>query len=74
MILDYDLAKIYGYEVKRLNEQVKRNTARFPKDFMFQLTRDEIELVKSQFATSRKNNMYVEKVVLMSKVDRKSVV
>ena len=41
MILDYDLAKIYGYEVKRLNEQVKRNTARFPKDFMFQLTRDE---------------------------------
>ena len=52
VMLDYDLAKIYGYEVKRLNEQVKRNIARFPEDFMFQLTRDEIEFVKSQFVTS----------------------
>lgn len=58
VMLDYDLAEIYGYEVKRLNEQVKRNIARFPDDFMFQLTRDEIDFVKSQFATSRKNNMY----------------
>ena len=58
VMLDYDLAKIYGYEVKRLNEQVKRNIARFPEDFMFQLTRNEIEFVKSQFATSRKNNVY----------------
>ena len=57
VMLDYDLAEIYGYEVKRLNEQVKRNIARFPDDFMFQLTRDEIDFVKSQFATSRKNNM-----------------
>ena len=54
VMLDYDLAEIYGYEVKRLNEQVKRNIARFPDDFMFQLTRDEIDFVKSQFATSRK--------------------
>lgn len=38
VMLDYDLAEIYGYEVKRLNEQVKRNMARFPEDFMFQLT------------------------------------
>ena len=53
VMLDYDLAEIYGYEVKRLNEQVKRNIARFPDDFMFQLTRDEIDFVKSQFATSR---------------------
>ena len=58
VMLDYDLAEIYGYEVKRLNEQVKRNIARFPEDFMFQLTRDEIDFVKSQFATSRNYNMY----------------
>ena len=58
VMLDYDLAEIYGYEVKRLNEQVKRNIARFPEDFMFQLTKDEIDFVKSQFATSRNYNMY----------------
>ena len=51
-MLDYDLAEIYGYEVKRLNEQVKRNIARFPEDFMFQLTTEEDEFLKSQFATS----------------------
>ena len=59
VMLDYDLAEIYGYEVKRLNEQVKRNIARFPEDFMFQLTKNEIDFVKSQFATSRNRNMYV---------------
>ena len=53
VMLDYDLAEIYGYEVKRLNEQVKRNIVRFPEDFMFQLTKDEIDFVKSQIATSR---------------------
>ena len=58
VMLDYDLAEIYGYEVKRLNEQVKRNIARFPEDFMFQLTKEEIDFVKSQFATSRNRNMY----------------
>ena len=50
VMLDCDLAEIYGYEVKRLNEQVKRNIARFPEDFMFQLTKDEINLVKAQIA------------------------
>ena len=40
VMLDYDLADIYGYEVKRLNEQVKRNIARFPEDFMFQLNKE----------------------------------
>jgi len=53
VMLDYDLAEIYGYEVKRLNEQVKRNINRFPEDFMFQLTKEEIseECLKSQIAT-----------------------
>ena len=58
VMLDYDLAEIYGYEVKRLNEQVKRNIARFPEDFMFRLKEDELEIVKSQIATSRNNNFF----------------
>ena len=49
VMLDYDLAEIYGYEVKRLNEQVKRNIARFPEDFMFQLTLEEC--LRSQIVT-----------------------
>ncbi|SCY14287.1 ORF6N domain-containing protein [Lachnospiraceae bacterium XBB2008] len=52
VMLDSDLATIYGYEVKRLNEQVKRNKERFPEDFMFRLTEDEIPIsLRSQFAT-----------------------
>ena len=52
VMLDEDLAEMYGVETKRLNEQVKRNPERFPEDFMFQLTEEEVELLKSQFATS----------------------
>lgn len=50
VMLDHDLAEIYGYDVKALNQQVKRNYARFPEDFMFQLTREEIpeECLKPQ--------------------------
>ncbi|MBR6450636.1 MAG: ORF6N domain-containing protein [Fibrobacter sp.] len=53
VLLDRDLATLYGVETRRINEQVKRNIARFPEDFCFQLNRDEIEFVKSQIATSR---------------------
>lgn len=53
VMLDQDLAEIYGYQVKNLNQQVKRNLTRFPEDFMFQLTKEEVGLVKSQFVTSR---------------------
>lgn len=53
VILDRDLSEMYGVETRRLNEQVKRNMKRFPQDFMFQLTREEFENLKSQFATSR---------------------
>lgn len=42
VMLDYDLAELYGYEVKRLNEQVKNNKTRFPEDFMFKLTKSEV--------------------------------
>ena len=52
VILDSDLARIYGVTTKRLNEQVKRNAKRFPSDFIFQLTADEAENLKSQIATS----------------------
>ena len=58
VMLDYDLAEIYGYEVKNLNQQVKRNIVRFPEDFMFQLTREEVESVKSQIVISRDNNFF----------------
>lgn len=52
VILDEDLAELYGVEVKRLNEQVRRNIGRFPVDFMFQLTNQEFKDLKSQFATA----------------------
>jgi len=52
VMLDFDLASMYGVETRRLNEQVKRNVERFPEDFMFQLTKGELEILKSQFATS----------------------
>jgi ORF6N domain len=51
VILDSNLAALYGVETKRFNEAVKRNTARFPVDFMFQLTADESESLRSQIAT-----------------------
>lgn len=52
VMLDQDLATLYGIPTKRLNEQVKRNPYRFPADFMFQLTEDEVESLRSQNATS----------------------
>lgn len=52
VMLDSDLAELYGVETRRLNEQVKRNIGRFPEDFMFQLTQEEWSNLKSQFATS----------------------
>ena len=52
VMLDFELAEIYGYETKRFNEQVKRNIEKFDEDFMFQLTDEEVsELSRSQNAT-----------------------
>jgi hypothetical protein len=51
-MLDEDLAELYKVPTKRLNEQVKRNIGRFPADFMFSLTEEEFENLKSHFATS----------------------
>ena len=52
VMMDSELADMYGVETKRLNEQVKRNMERFPADFMFQLNQEEWENLKSQIATS----------------------
>ena len=52
VIFDRDLARLYGVETKRLNQQVQRNIERFPEDFMFQLSREEFDSLRSQFATS----------------------
>ncbi len=52
VMLDSDLAVLYGVKTGRLNEQVSRNIKRFPEDFMFQLTKEEVLNLKSHFATS----------------------
>jgi hypothetical protein len=52
VMIDSDLAELYGVETRRLNEQAKRNLSRFPEDFMFQLSEDEFNNLKSQIATS----------------------
>ena len=54
VILDFDLASLYGIETKRLKEQVNRNESRFPIDFMFKLTQEEFNSLRSQIATSNK--------------------
>ena len=56
VILDTDLAALYGVPVKRLNQQVKRNQERFPSDFMFQLTSKEHKILRLQIATSKKGS------------------
>ena len=56
VMLDEDLAELYGVETKRLNEAIKRNSTRFPEDFMFQLTDNEEISLRSQFATLKKYN------------------
>jgi phage regulator Rha-like protein len=52
VMLDSDIANLYGVTTKRLNEQVRRNIERFPEDFMFQLTDEEYKILRSQIATS----------------------
>ena len=52
VMLDFDLAFLYGVETKALNQAVKRNTNRFPEDFMFKLTKSELEILRSQIVTS----------------------
>ena len=55
VMIDDDLAELYQIPTKRLNQAVKRNSSRFPEDFMFQLTREESQNLRSQFVTSSLN-------------------
>jgi phage regulator Rha-like protein len=54
VMLDSELAELYGVSTKRLNEQVRRNIERFPEDFMFVLTKEEADFLRSQIATLKK--------------------
>lgn len=56
VMVDSDLAELYGVETKYLKRQVKRNTDRFPEDFMFELTKEEFANWRSQFVTSNSSN------------------
>ena len=59
VMLDFDLARIYGYETKRFNEQVKNNINKFPEDFRFQISKSELELlVMSKKSTSRNPSFF----------------
>ena len=51
VMIDSDLATLYGVETKQLKRQVRRNIERFPEDFMFELTKTEFEILRSQFGT-----------------------
>ena len=53
-MLDYNLAVLYGVETKRLKERVRRNISRFPEDFMFELTPDEYDSLRTQFASLKR--------------------
>ena len=69
IILDRDLARLYGVETFRLNEQVKRNIERFPEDFMFQLSKEEFENWKSQFAISNENDFLKSQIATSNPKD-----
>ena len=76
VMLDFDLAKLYGVTTGRLNEQVKRNINRFPEDFMFQLTKGEHELLKSQIAISKSvesqhDNILISQIATSKPIERR---
>lgn len=66
VMLDRDLADLYGVETKRLKEAVRRNLFRFPEDFMFELTKDEFANWRSQFASSNSDRMGLRYICLWS--------
>lgn len=67
VMIDFDLAELYGVPTKRLNEQVTRNLKRFPEDFMFRLTKEEAEFLRSQIAIS---NDHLRSQIATSKTGR----
>lgn len=69
VMIDRDIAELYGVETRRLNEQVKRNIERFPEEFMFQLTREEIDFLKSQIVISREPDSVMSQFVTSPKTN-----
>ncbi len=69
VMIDRDIAELYGVETRVLNQAVKRNITRFPEEFMFQLTRDEIDNLKSQIVTSRETDSVMSQFVTSPKTD-----
>ncbi|MBN1116928.1 MAG: ORF6N domain-containing protein [Bacteroidales bacterium] len=57
VMLDRDLAELYDVETKRLKEAIRRNIKRFPEDFMFEMTKEELQIWRTQFATSNSEKM-----------------
>ena len=57
VMLDFDLARIYGYETKVFNQQVKRNISKFPEDFMFQLTAEEVNAISRNKKSTLDNDI-----------------
>ena len=70
VLLDHDLAMLYGVETKALNQAVKRNIKRFPDDFMFQLTDDEHQVLKSQIITSKQREESLRSQIVTLKQGR----
>ncbi len=66
VILDEDLALLYGVETKVLNQAVKRNSERFPEEFMFQINNDELSHLKSEIGFSKKDSLRSQNVTLDS--------
>lgn len=64
VMMDFDLAQMYGVKTGRLNEQVKRNIERFPEDFMFQLTKGELEILRSQIVTINEDSSRCQNGIL----------
>ena len=64
VMIDRDIAELYGVETRVLNQAVKRNIERFPEEFMFQLNREEIDFLKSQFATSSATDSVMSQFVI----------
>ena len=71
IMLDFDLAEMYDVETRVLNQAVKRNIGRFPKDFMFQLTKKEWESLRSQFVILKTDNNNSSQAVMSSGIKNK---
>ena len=73
VMIDRDLADLYGVETKVINQAVKRNVERFPEEFRFQLTKDEFEFLRSQSVTSKAESAVLRSQIVTSKNNKEQV-